>query len=105
MQLVRFDEQFGRITRTIMTTTRIIKIAINSQVPIVPLGFASNRNFKLKSWDSFLITYPFSKCKFVWGKPINIPPKTKDSEIERYKEILEDEINFCMTLAQTELDV
>ena len=83
----------------------IIKIAINSQVPIVPLGFASNRNFKLKSWDSFLITYPFSKCKFVWGKPINIPPKTKDNEIEKYKEILENEINFCMTLAQTELDV
>ena len=34
----------------------IIKIAINSQVPILPLGFASNKNFKLKSWDSFLIT-------------------------------------------------
>ena len=31
----------------------IIKIAINSQVPIVPLGFASNKNFKLKSWDSY----------------------------------------------------
>ena len=23
---------------------------------------SSNKNFKLKSWDSFLITYPFSKC-------------------------------------------
>tara|TARA_B100000674_G_C37823562_1_gene907019 strand:- start:17 stop:688 length:672 start_codon:yes stop_codon:yes gene_type:complete len=83
----------------------IIKIAINSQVPIVPLGFASNRNLKLKSWDSFLITYPFSKCKFVWGEPINIPPKTKDNEIEKYKKILENEINFCMTLAKTELNV
>jgi len=39
----------------------IIKIAIHSQVPIIPLGFASNKNLKLKSWDSFLITYPFSK--------------------------------------------
>ena len=38
----------------------IIKIAIHSQVPIIPLGFASDKNFKLKSWDSFLITYPFS---------------------------------------------
>ena len=45
----------------------IIKIAIHSQVPIIPLGFASNKNLKLKSWDSFLITYPFSKCRFVWG--------------------------------------
>ena len=45
----------------------IIKIAIHSQVPIIPLGFASNKNLKLKSWDSFLITYPFSRCRFVWG--------------------------------------
>ena len=45
----------------------IIKIAVHSQVPIIPLGFASNKNFELKSWDSFLITYPFAKCNFVWG--------------------------------------
>ena len=51
----------------------IIKIAMHSQVPIIPLGFASNKNFKLNSWDSFLITYPFSKCNFVWGEPITIP--------------------------------
>ena len=63
----------------------IIKIAINSQVPIVPLGFASSKNFELKSWDSFLITYPFSKCKFIWGDPITIPKTTKDVEIEKYK--------------------
>ena len=56
----------------------IIKIAIHSQVPIIPLGFASNKNLKLKSWDSFLITYPFSKCRFVWGEPIIIPSSTKD---------------------------
>ena len=57
----------------------IIKIAIHSQVPIIPLGFASNKNLKLKSWDSFLITYPFSKCRFVWGDPITIPSYTKDA--------------------------
>ena len=58
----------------------IIKIAIHSQVPIIPLGFASNKNLKLKSWDSFLITYPFSKCRFVWGEPIIIPSSTKDND-------------------------
>ena len=63
----------------------IIKIAIHSQVPIIPLGFASNKNYNLKSWDSFLITYPFSKCRFVWGEPIIIPSSTKDHELEKYK--------------------
>ena len=82
----------------------IIKIAINSQVPIVPLGFASNKNFTLKSWDSFLITYPFSKCKFIWGDPIMIPSTTKDVEIEKYKLFLEEKINHCMDTAKTKLD-
>ncbi len=82
----------------------IIKIAINSQVPIIPLGFASNKNFNLKSWDSFLITYPFSKCNFVWGDPITIPSETKDNEIERYKIFLEEKINYCISLAKLNLD-
>ena len=82
----------------------IIKIAIHSQVPIIPLGFASNKNLKLKSWDSFLITYPFSKCKFVWGDPITIPSNTKDNEIEKYKLYLEKKINYCINAAQSNLD-
>ncbi len=82
----------------------IIKIAINSQVPIIPLGFASNKNFKLKSWDSFLITYPFSKCNFVWGDPIIIPSSTKENEIEKYKTHLEEKINYCVAEANSGLD-
>ena len=82
----------------------IIKIAMHSQVPIIPLGFASNKNFKLNSWDSFLITYPFSKCNFVWGEPIIIPSSTKENEIERYKIFLEDKINSCVSIAQSELN-
>ena len=83
----------------------IIKIAINSQVPIIPLGFASTKNFQLKSWDSFLITYPFSKCHFVWGEPITIPSSTKDNEIEKYKVFLEEKINYCISQAKLDLNV
>ena len=32
----------------------IIKIARKTNVPIIPVGFWSSKNFKLKSWDSFL---------------------------------------------------
>ena len=81
-----------------------IKISKISKVPIVPLGFASNKNFKLKSWDSFLITYPFSKCTFIWGDPIIIPSTTKDGEIEKYKLFLEEKINYCMHIARSKLD-
>ncbi len=83
----------------------IIKIAIHSQVPIIPLGFASSKNRKLKSWDSFLITYPFSKCRFVWGEPIIIPSNTKDDELEKYKDFLEEKINDCVNIAEKNLNV
>ena len=46
----------------------IIKISKATQVPIIPVGFASSKYKTLKSWDSFLITKPFSKSAFVWGK-------------------------------------
>ena len=82
----------------------IVKIAMHSQVPIIPLGFASNKNFELNSWDSFLITYPFSKCNFVWGDPITIPSSTKENEIEKYKIFLEDKINNCISIAKLDLN-
>ena len=82
----------------------IIKIAVHSQVPIIPIGFASNKNMKLKSWDSFLITYPFSKCIFFWGEPIVIPLSAKDDNLEKYKNILEEKINDCMDSAEKNLN-
>ena len=60
----------------------IIKISRKSQVPIIPIGFASSKNRKLKSWDSFLITKPFARCAFVWGNSIIIPKNCKDKTNE-----------------------
>ena len=82
----------------------IIKIARTSQVPIIPVGFASSKNRKLKSWDSFLITKPFSRCAFVWGDSITIPKNCSNSDIESFKKKLEIQINDCMDLARREIN-
>ena len=78
----------------------IIKIAKSANVPIIPIGFASSKNFSLKSWDSFIITLPFSKCNFVWGEPINIPNNLKDNEVEKFQLILQEKINECVKKAK-----
>ena len=80
----------------------IIKISKATQVPIIPIGFASSKYITLKSWDSFLITKPFSKSIFVWGKAITIPKNCTDNEIEEYKNILEKELNICEEKAKIE---
>ena len=78
----------------------IIKIARNTNIPIIPVGFWSSRNFTLKSWDSFLITLPFSKCHFVWGEAIKIPKDLKDEDIINFQNILTNKINECIETAK-----
>ena len=81
----------------------IIKIAKISKVPIIPVGFGSSKNFCLKSWDSFLITLPFSKCRIVWGDSITIPENLEEQEIVTYKKIIEEKINECVKKAKENL--
>ena len=81
----------------------VIKIAKQAQVPIIPIGFWSSNNVNLNSWDSFLITYPFSKCVFVWSDPIKVPNKVDDDEIQKLQEILENKINECIKIAKSEV--
>ena len=78
----------------------IIKIAKTSKVPIIPIGFWSSKNFKLKSWDSFLITLPFSKCSFVWNKPLEIPYNIQENQIQHYQKLLQEKINQSVKKAQ-----
>lgn len=78
----------------------IIKIAKKTKIPIIPLGFWSSKNFQLKSWDSFLISKPFSKCSFVWGEAIKIPEDSTNQEIINFQNILENNINECIKVAK-----
>ena len=78
----------------------IIKIAKATNTPIIPCGFWSSNNFRLKSWDSFLITLPFSKCCFVWQKPLYITKKTKDHDIQHYQNLLKEMIDDCVRSAK-----
>ena len=78
----------------------IIKLAKSSKVPIIPIGFWSSKNFKLKSWDSFLITLPFSKCSFVWNKTLEIPYNIKENQIQHYQKLLQEKINQSVKKAQ-----
>ena len=78
----------------------IIKIAKKSNVPIVPLGFWSSKNLKLKSWDSFLVTLPFSTCSFVWDEPLIIPNNITDEKIEYFQNILQKKINISIQKAK-----
>ena len=78
----------------------IIKIAKATNTPIIACGYWSSKNISLKSWDSFLVTLPFSTCCFVWQKPLYIPKKTKDAKIQYYQNLLKKIIDECINNAK-----
>ena len=78
----------------------IVKIARATNIPIIPCGFWSSKNFRLKSWDTFLVTLPFSKCWFIWQKPIYIPKTTKDVDIKHYQNLLKKMIDDSISSAK-----
>ena len=81
----------------------IIKIARAAEIPIIPCGFWSSKNFQLKSWDAFLITLPFSKCFFVWHNPIYIDKNLKDSKIQEYQILLKKMIDESINKAKNKI--
>ena len=50
----------------------IVAMARKSGAPIVPFAFKTERFWRLKSWDRFVIPKPFSTIDFYIGEPIDI---------------------------------
>jgi hypothetical protein len=66
-----------------------IKLAAETGAALVPFSFSTNRKKVLKSWDRFLMFYPFSKVVAVYGKPLEIRSGLADEEMETEKQRVE----------------
>lgn len=70
----------------------IIKIAQHSGALIIPLTYEARPKITLKSWDRFIIPYPFSRGIFIYGEPITVPPQLTEAQLEEFRQRLEDEM-------------
>lgn len=66
-----------------------IKLAQETGAVLVPFTFSTSRKNFLKSWDKFLIFYPFSKVIAVYGPPMNVEPALKDDALEKERQKIE----------------
>jgi lysophospholipid acyltransferase (LPLAT)-like uncharacterized protein len=57
----------------------LIKLAIETGTPVIPISVAASNFKRLRSWDRLFIMLPFSKCSLVYGVPLYYS-KTKDSQ-------------------------
>ncbi len=71
----------------------IIDLAKLTGRPIIPVSFNASRRKIFKTWDRFLLPYPFSKGVFIWGDPIHIDPNGDRVYLEERRIFLENRLN------------
>ena len=71
----------------------IISVARLSGAPIIPVTFGASRRTILKTWDRFVVPFPFTRGVFLWGEPIHV---ARDADLEAQKAArkeVEDRLN------------
>ncbi|MBY8974191.1 lysophospholipid acyltransferase family protein [Rhodobacteraceae bacterium NNCM2] len=79
-----------------------VQLAIATGTPIVPIGFSVTRGKLLRSWDRFLLPFPFSRGVVIYGEPL-YPPERGGSEAamqQAYEAALNDLQNRADDLCQ-----
>jgi len=69
-----------------------LKLAQKTGAYLVPFTFSTNKKKFLRSWDSFLMFYPFRKVVAIYGKPIFISPELIDEDLENKRREFENKL-------------
>lgn len=77
----------------------IVNVARLSGCPIVPATFAVRRRTVLRSWDRFVVAWPFSRGVFVWGRPIHVPRDADAAVLAACQREVEAELNAITAAA------
>ncbi len=77
-----------------------IMVARMAGVPIVPIGFAAQRSWRLPSWDRHLLPKPLSKVVITVGNPYTVPREMDSDAVEHWRSDLEQRVNDLMAAAE-----
>jgi len=70
-----------------------ILLASRTNVPILPLGWAADRYWRLRSWDRSVVPKPFARIVMGYGEPLTVPAGIKSEAVEQYRFDLERRLN------------
>jgi lysophospholipid acyltransferase (LPLAT)-like uncharacterized protein len=60
----------------------VVFLAQKSGAPVVPIHMEYSKCRRLKSWDRFVVPWPFAKLRAIFGAPITIPPIESAEQFE-----------------------
>lgn len=82
----------------------IVYLAAMSGAPILPLGVALNRCWRLPTWDRHAIAQPFCHIHFHLGEPIHVPRRGAREELEEWRLHVEQKLQEATQTAQQKVD-
>ena len=60
-------------------------MASRSEMPLVPIGLAYERPWRMNSWDHLVLPRPFSKVVVCFGAPLTVPSDANAESRERHR--------------------
>jgi lysophospholipid acyltransferase (LPLAT)-like uncharacterized protein len=75
-------------------------LAADNDVPVIPITFAARRQKTLRSWDRFMLVWPFASGVLAFGEPI-LPRPEEDTESFRCR-IEAEMIRFALDVDRSE---
>jgi len=71
----------------------VIHLAMLTGAPILPVTYGAERAVFLKSWDRFMIPWPFSRVAVIYGDPVYVRRDLTEDQLEEKRLELEQRLN------------
>lgn len=71
----------------------VAELARVTGAPVLPATYAVRRRRVLRSWDRFILPWPFNRGVFIWDSPIHVPREATAEEVEATRARIEARLN------------
>jgi lysophospholipid acyltransferase (LPLAT)-like uncharacterized protein len=78
----------------------LVYLAARTGLPIVPMGIAWRRAWRMRSWDHFALPVPWSRASLVTTEPIRVPDTVDKDELEGYRRQVEWALEHATAVAE-----
>ena len=75
-------------------------LAARTGLPIVPVGFACKKAWRMRSWDRFVLPRPFTTAVGVVGELIHVPADADKGQLEAFRRQAEKALEDAMRVAE-----
>lgn len=80
----------------------VVQLARLSGRPVVPLTYVCSRGHRFKSWDRFLLPFPFARSVYVFGEPVYLE---RDADMDQCRKQLQKAMDETHSQAKHYLEI